>query len=95
MVRMICDRPSRRKEKTHREIIFEFEYENENDIALIDKIRSLCNEQSSCGNCVNFYHEGCFGGYMACTCKIHGNLESIDNPHHDMDGSKCNDYIRK
>ena len=95
MIRMISNNPSKRKINTHREITFEFEYENANDIALIEKIIRLCAEQPICENCENFYTQGCLGGYMACTCKIHGNLESLDNPHYDMDGNKCSDYIRK
>lgn len=95
MVRMISDSPSETKRKTHRRMTFEFEYKNENDIALIKKIESLCAEQPRCENCVNFCHEGCFGSYMACSCKIHGILESLNNPHHDMDGSKCKEYNRK
>lgn len=95
MVNMICDSPSEgRKGNTHRKITFEFEYKNKNDIALIKKIMELCNEQPKCENCINFYHEGYFGGYMACSCKIHGLLESLDNPRHDMDASKCKEYTR-
>lgn len=95
MVREIADCPSKRKNKTHREITFEFEYNNENDINLMKKIEQLLNEQPRCDNCENFYNEGCFGGYMACSCKIQGILESFNNPHRDMDGSKCKHYCRK
>lgn len=95
MVREIADCPSKRKSDTHREITFEFEYNNKNDVALMKKIEQLLSEQSRCTNCENFYEDGCFGGYMACSCKIYGMLESLDNPHHDMDGSKCKDYRMK
>lgn len=94
MVKEISDCPSKRKNDTHREITFEFEYENENDIALMEEISRLCAKQPRCKNCINFYYEGCFGGYQGCACKIHGNLEHVGNPHYDMDGSKCKDYVR-
>lgn len=93
MVFMICDAPSRKEGK--REITFRYDYQNENDVALIKKIEQLLfAEQKRCDNCIHFYREGCFGGYMACSCKIHGSLENLDNPHYDMDGSKCGDYIK-
>lgn len=95
MVREIADCPSKRKSNTHREITFEFEYNNKNDVALMKKIEQLCAEQPRCENCTKFYYEGCLGGYRACSCEIHGILESFDNPHRDMDGSKCKDYCRK
>ena len=95
MVREIMDCPSKRKNDTHREITFEFEYNNKNDVALMKKIEQLLSEQPRCENCTKFYYEGCLGGYQACSCEIHGILESFDNPHRDMDGSKCKDYCRK
>lgn len=95
MVRMISDCPSERKKKTHRVVSFEFEYKNEDDKALIKKIEQILSEQPRCENCTKFDYEGCFGGYRACSCEIYGILESFDNPHRDMDGSKCKDYCRK
>lgn len=95
MVRMISDSPSERKRETHRVVSFEFEYKNKDDVALIKKIEQILGEQPRCDNCTKFYYEGCLGGYQACSCEIHGILESFDNPHRDMDGSKCKDYCRK
>lgn len=94
MVRMVSDGPSKRKGQ--REVTFAYEYNNGNDVALVEKIVQLClEEQQRCENCIHFYYNGCPGGYMACACKIHGNLEYVEHPHYDMDGSKCEDYISK
>jgi hypothetical protein len=97
MVKEIMDCPSKNKRKkdTHREITLEFEYNNENDVALMKKIEQLLNEQPRCNNCINFYHGATFCGYSACECKIYGILEIPSNPHYDGDGSKCKDYSRK
>ena len=95
MVRMVYDSPCGTNKKKRRQIAFDFDYDNENDIKLIENMKNLCLEQPSCWNCINFYQEGCFCGYTACFCKIHGSLENINNPYHDMDGSKCKEYIRK
>ena len=93
MVRMIGDSPYKNEQ---REIIFAYDYNNSNDVELINKLCELClTEQPRCENCKNFYREGCFGNYRACSCKIYGTLESLNNPHYDMDGSKCNDYSRR
>ena len=92
MVNMISDAPYK---KNMRVVEFAYDSENKDDVALINGMLELCSEQPRCDNCINFYREGCFGNYMACSCKIHGVLESLDNPHYDMDGSKCNDYIKR
>lgn len=95
MVKKIIDQPSDSKIETHRQIVLEFEFKNAKDKELIEKISKLCSEQDSCPNCVNYYRDGYFCGYQACCCKIHGVLDSFNNPHHDMDGSKCPDYKRR
>ena len=77
------------------EITFSYDKNNENDIEIIKRFGELCKAQNRCNNCSNFYYDGCLGNYQACCCKIHGSLETWDNPHHDMDGSKCVDYNRK
>ena len=92
MVRMINDSPYKNGQ---REIIFVYDNNNGNDVELINKLCKLClTDQPRCENCKNFYREGCLGNYQAYSCKIYGILESLDNPHYDMDGSKCNDYGR-
>jgi hypothetical protein len=74
----------------------QFNYTNENDHRIIDKIHHLLfDEQPHCENCVNYYREGYFCGYRAMMCKVHGGLDAWDHPHHDLDGSKCDDYERK
>lgn len=93
MVRTISDCPSKRN---MREITIEYDPDNQNDLELLKKISNvIATEQPLCQNCENFYYEGCFGNYKACSCKIHGVLEAVSNPHNDCDGSKCDDYRRK
>ena len=93
MVRIISDSPYKNGQ---REISFVYDYRNNNDIELINKFYELCQiEQLRCDNCIQFYREKCLGNYQACSCKIYGILESFNNPHHDMDGSKCAYYERK
>lgn len=77
------------------EITLRFDYTNENDNAIIDNINHLIrDEQPTCENCVNYYQEGYFCGYSAVMCKVHGGLDAWNHPHHDLDGSKCDDYKR-
>lgn len=95
MVREIDYDSSERNGHTYTKITLEFDPENENDTAIMEKLYWLCEAQQKCTNCIHFYEEGCFGGYMACACKIHGILEVLGNPHYDMDGSKCTEYMRK
>ena len=66
-------------------------------VGVIDmkKIEQLCEEQPRCTDCMRFYYQGSFSGCMVNSCLIHGVLEDDNNPHHDMDGSKCKDYVRK
>ena len=64
----------------------------------IKAIRNLIHSEISptCEKkCQNYYTEGCLGNYQASACRIHGILESFDNPHHDMDCTKCKDYKEK
>ena len=64
----------------------------------IKAIRSLISSQISptCERkCENYYTAGCLGGYQAAACHIYGILETLDNPHHDMDCTKCIDYKEK
>ena len=82
-------------ENGKKEITFTYNGDNKNDVEIIKKFEELCKEQDRCDNCKNFYHEGCFGGYQSCNCKIHGCLEVVGHPHYDMDGSKCENYERK
>lgn len=93
MVKRIMDSPSA---KNLREVTFRYDPNNKNDSVILKKISEVVlTEQPLCSNCGNFCYEGCFGGYNACTCKIHGNLEAVGNPHYDGDGSKCDDYYPK
>ena len=78
------------------EILLRFDYTNENDTAIVKMIHQLLfNEQPRCENCVNYYREGTFCGYNAVMCKVHGGLDAWDHPHHDLDGSKCEEYERR
>lgn len=64
------------------------------DKETMQKIKDIIRSQDACWNCVNYHDAGNFGDYHAHDCKIHGNIEAFDNPHHDCDGSKCSDYRR-
>ena len=48
--------------------------------------------KKTCENCKNHYTEYMTGDYPTPVCTIHGYLEELDNPYHDMDGEKCPDY---
>ena len=73
-----------------------FKYNTKTDKKLLNMmIKFLSDNQPTCFNCENYYTEGGFGGYQASCCKIHGCIEAFNNPHHDTDGSKCEDYKRK
>ena len=78
-----------------REMTIRYDKNNTNDKVVLNKIFECLREQPLCPNCVNYYVEGNFCGYNAHDCKIHGNLDWFDHPHHDGDGSKCPDYKRK
>lgn len=94
MVHMILD--TYVEGTTLREITFRYDRANPNDKLIIDQMSHLCvTAQPTCENCENYYVEGPFCGYNAHDCKIHGNLDAYDHPHHDGDGSKCPDYKRK
>lgn len=73
-----------------------FRYNLKTDAELLKKMEAFLDDnQPTCFNCQNRYKEGVFCGYRADSCKIHGNIEAFDNPHHDCDGSKCSDYKRR
>lgn len=92
MVKMIQDSPS----TDGRERTFSYDPDNDNDNNLLELIRqTISDNQPECFNCENYYLAGCFGGYQASMCRIHGCIEVVGNPHYDADGSKCADYKRK
>lgn len=73
-----------------------FRYNLKTDLKLLKMMKDfLNNNQPTCFNCKNYYTKGCFGGYQASCCKIHGCIEEVNNPHNDCDGSKCDDYERR
>lgn len=79
-----------------REVTFRYDPNNDNDAALLREIRNLISDkQPTCANCNHRYLTGDVCGYRAYICRKHGNIEAFNNPHHDMDGSKCADYERK
>lgn len=92
MVNMICDTYT--DKEGVREITFRYDKNNTNDTDILNKIMSVLREQPLCDNCVNYQVGGYFCGYNSHDCKIHGNLDWFDHPHHDGDGSKCPDYKR-
>lgn len=73
----------------------EYDKSKLSDEIIINSIRDLLKSQPNCHKCINYRKEGSFGGYMASDCIIYGNLEFIGNLHHDMDASKCKDYIER
>ena len=94
MVRTILD--TYVEDSTEREMHIRYDKNNPNDQIIIAKLNDLLrNEQPLCSNCVNYYREGYFCGYIAHCCKIHGCLEGYDHPHRDGDGSKCPDYAKR
>jgi hypothetical protein len=81
---------------TEREMHIRYDRAIPNDQIIMTILNDLlCNEQPLCSNCVNYRKEGYFCGYCASSCKIHGNIEAWDHPHHDGDGGKCPDYVRE
>lgn len=92
MVHTVSDCPT--DEKGIREVTLRYDINNENDRLVFNKILECLKEQPLCGNCENYQEDGCMCGYNSHSCKIHGNLEWFDHPHHDGDGSKCPDYYR-
>ncbi len=44
-----------------------------------------------CKNCNNCYTEYTTGSYPTPVCTLHGYLEELDNPYHNI-GEKCPDY---
>ena len=48
--------------------------------------------KKTCERCNNCYKEYMIGGYATSVCTLHGYLEELDNPYHDMDAEKCPDY---
>lgn len=46
-----------------------------------------------CYDCAHYYEEGCFGGYYACMCRIHGSLDCDQRERHpDRTADTCKDY---
>lgn len=93
MVYMISDSPA--KPFGMRNRTFCYDDDNSNDTKILEQIDAILSTQPTCFNCENFCREGCFGGYQAASCKLHGCIEAVDHPHHDADGSKCEDYRRR
>lgn len=75
-----------------REVTLSYEVNNAHDQMILYGIIRLLNLQPRCCNCTNYKDDGVFCGYRSHSCKIHGNLEAFDHPHHDGDGSKCPNY---
>ena len=69
-------------------------YDKTTDKNIIKQIEDILDTQPLCHNCVNYQSDGYFCGYESHSCKLHGNIEWVDHPHHDGDGSKCSDYKR-
>ena len=78
-----------------REATIRYDDNNVADKVVLNKIFDCLMEQPLCENCVNYQVKGTFCGYNAHTCKIHGNIEYFNHPHHDGDGSKCPNYERR
>ncbi len=76
-------------------VLLKLEYDKSKieDETIINSIRELLKLQPNCKKCINYTKEGSFSGYMSSTCKIYGNLEFVGNPFHDMDASRCENYV--
>ena len=99
MVRMIEDCPKRQEAKWDteqtRERHFSYDHDNPNDHKIMRLIGRLIDSlQPTCENCIHHYLDINMG-YEAILCRINGNIENINNPHSDFDGSKCRDYKRE
>ena len=99
MVQICKDCPKEHKtrwEAEHtRECSFSYDPDNANDCRIVSLISKLIRDnQPTCQNCGHHYFENSMG-YRAIQCEIHGNIEYINHPHYDMDGSKCGDYKRE
>ena len=92
MVRIISE--SYVRDKGHAEMTIRWDFDNDNDFFIIEKIKDLLAEQKQCVNCIHYQSDGMFCGYESHSCEIHGNIEAFDHPHYDGDGSKCEDYVR-
>ena len=77
-----------------RECTFRYDSDNEEDMRILRNIMKLLETQKLCSNCINYREDGYMCGYNSHSCKIHGNIEAFNHPHHDGDGSKCDDYRR-
>ena len=75
-----------------REVTLSYEVNNAHDQMILHGITRLLNLQPKCYNCVNYEDCGTMCGYHSHRCKIHGDIEAWDHPHHDGDGSKCPDH---
>lgn len=78
----------------NKEITFQWDGNNLNDEEIIRKIKQLIADQPSCEKCKNYKEDSYFCGYLSHKCIVHGNIEFPDHPHHDLDASKCSDYLR-
>ena len=94
MVRMVSDTPVKSNAGT-RSIKFKYDSKSVDDKKILEGIMDLLKTQKRCDNCINYRVEGHFCGYAAHYCVIHGNIETFSHPHHDGDGSKCEDYVRE
>lgn len=45
-----------------------------------------------CENCEHYESGGSWGNYTTPICDIYGLLEDLDNPHHDLNGLKCEEF---
>ncbi len=77
------------------QLIIEYDPNTDNDLEIIKDIDNILSKQPSCDNCLYYKSDGYFCGYESHSCRLYGNIEALDNPHHDGDGSKCKDYLRK
>ena len=66
----------------------------------IDSIQSLdfregvrTKKHKTCEQCKHCHIEYCFGYYSTPVCEIYGYLEELNNPHHDLNAEKCNNFI--
>lgn len=98
MVKEICDsfEFEQYEEPNTRYVTYQYNTNDKNDKRVMELICELLNhEQKRCDNCIHYKSDGYLCGYESHSCKIHGNIEWVNHPHYDGDGSKCEDYKRK
>lgn len=83
------------KKNSYGQLIIEYNPNTNSDLEIVRDIESALRKQPRCDNCLYYRSDGYFCGYESHSCRLYGDIEALANPHHDFDGSKCKDFLRK